>query len=763
MGIFTLDKTAPEVNDALNKVDILEQDIESLQHETYELGEQLSTKAPISDVNDLNQMVDIMNNNMDKLTDTVNANTETIDLFTNTDFSILEEEDLADDGTKIYALLRSVGQRENVYPSTHVDAIMSRYNDEAIPLKEHLDHKTDKIPGKGLSSNDYTNNDKEIVNSTTLDFPILTIDSPSVINFYNDTPEKKIRFTTKILNNWTLAIDDFRYYLEINGESIENAFIFNSAELTGAAEDSYETINLMPYFNNISDDTIYVTIKVNRGNNSTDNFDKRHILDSKTIIFRRLPLTLQPTSYIIDQRGIISDPDDMVSECFYEISYKDTSGNTITSRINCGSGYNGDPTINTITWLKKHSHAYVGTIEDGIMNLKQLDDTTRLKYADGSDSSSDIQDPTKDVWMKFPCDIYYKSEASIDFDNVESGDTPEPDKDYIKITISINPPEEGDDSWIKWDKNTLIGVYKASLSSDNKLHSLSGKIPYNNIKNKNLSKQLVDRGFYISNIEYETHTLLGVLGMGYYSTTDISNYCGKGSTTVFQGGSANYPAYPRITGLTDELASIDTTNETGNPSEDTTEEELMDEDYSKVTSINFWNLENIYGDIQEWVENVRVISPGSTNPSDENALLYYFNKYGPLTVCKLDNSIEQITDDNISSYTSLSGYSFITIFNRTDEPIRFIITKNRYGGNPTKYIYGKYCDFISRDVINTYDTFYSAIILNYTDYNKCTRGGISSNSDTSLLSLDLHDNLSYLVVGARIQFNGTDSTVNIIN
>ena len=115
---------------------------------------------------------------------------------------------------------------------------------------------------------------------------------------------------------------------------------------------------------------------------------------------------------IIDQRGDISDPEDMVSPNYI----KDSNGNLV--KIS-DSGATGSPNTNLLTWLKMNTHAYVGSYTDTNFEeiyLKQLDDSDRTKYIDGSSALEDIQGgPTgiNDVVVKFPCDVYYSQKLIL--------------------------------------------------------------------------------------------------------------------------------------------------------------------------------------------------------------------------------------------------------------------------------------------------------------------------------------------------------------
>ena len=163
--------------------------------------------------------------------------------------------------------------------------------------------------------------------------------------------------------------------------------------------------------------------------------------------------SLRPVVFIIDQRYVnnLSDPEAMVSEnCVLN------SDGSLTSISN--NGADGDPNINTLTWLRQNTHAYVSRyLGFSGVRLKQLSDTNRKMFADGSSAASYISNENGefDVFLKFGSDIYYKTEAWI-----PKGQT-KPNSDYVAVTIARElPANEEESKWCKRRQYKLIGVYE---------------------------------------------------------------------------------------------------------------------------------------------------------------------------------------------------------------------------------------------------------------------------------------------------------------
>ena len=103
---------------------------------------------------------------------------------------------------------------------------------------------------------------------------------------------------------------------------------------------------------------------------------------------------------------------------------------------------------NFIYDIRKNSHLYAGIYNNaaGGLYIKQISDTDKTLYADGSKISEYWAGSSlKNAFLKLPT-FYYKL-------TMES--------DTIKITFSSK--SHGDKKFMKWDTDTLIGVYPAGM------------------------------------------------------------------------------------------------------------------------------------------------------------------------------------------------------------------------------------------------------------------------------------------------------------
>lgn len=230
-------------------------------------------------------------------------------------------------------------------------------------------------------------------------------------------------------------------------------------------------------------------------------------------------------------------------------------------------GKDGTPDSNVISWIRANSHRYVGNYDaENGMVLRQLDDNNSELYADGSDASEDIKGTNGgDVFMKMP-DFWFKG---VDVDG---------NPDIVDMYFSVEEPTE--DGWTKWDGNTLIGAYEADYLWTNEemgLRSWSGVTPIVNVSQANFKEKARIRNWgddHFMLVTYEAHQVMALLYMAYYGNT-------SGQATI---GSGTY-SYPKVAGQTNMDGMNDTIEENSR-------------------SINFWGLENWWGDIYELMDNL---------------------------------------------------------------------------------------------------------------------------------------------------------------
>lgn len=289
-------------------------------------------------------------------------------------------------------------------------------------------------------------------------------------------------------------------------------------------------------------------------------------------------------------------------------------------------GKDGDPKTNVISWIRANSHRYVGNYdaEQGMV-LRQLNDNDSTKYADGSDASEDIKGTNGgDVFMKMP-DFWFKG---VEVDG---------NANIVDMLFSAKEPT--DEGWTKWDGNTLIGAYEvvAENINDNttgKLFSRSGttttvKISQNSFMFKARNRSNGDDHFQI--VTYEAHQVMALLYMAWYGNTNGTAQCGSGTSD-----------YPKVTGQTNVDGMNDTVKE-------------------KSRSINFWGLENWWGDVSEWVDNIKLYNTsGGVNVLDydggvERQVQVPTSSGGSIRKMLLREKLDTIP-------TSISGTSYTTYY-----------------------------------------------------------------------------------------------------
>lgn len=462
---------------------------------------------------------------------------------------------------------------------------------------------------------------------------------------------------------------------------------------------------------------------------------------------------LRPVCFVIDQRGLtISDPVSMVSEnCI-----KNADG---TLQPISNNGAVGDPNNNMLTWLRQNSHLYVGkyTAINGQMRLKQLDDSTRKKFADGTSSVDYITSESGyyDVWLKFGSDICWKTEPY----------TPvglsTPDPDYVLVTLCNEIPAGEDESkWQKWSKNKLIAVYP-STRINNKLYSLSGKRPTNSITQTNSKAQARARGNGFTIVDYQMNCLIALLFYGYYSSLDSQGQCGYGTANL-----VNRIYYPKITGLTDDLGMTDTDSITGNGASTPDEDQIKAGEGSDIKSVNFWGIENCWGDASEWIDNLHVMDARRNTGNNVINTAYfledYLNAYPNIELT--ENGVTRtITKADVDEFETTQ--KFIAICDSRGNIQRIIKASV---GNKDGYIkkmqFGDHADIAVKE-------FGASTTTYFCDYGRFASGSVACRSGESTIAnggvgclvLVSSDGWTSYYLVSRLLFEGTDDNVHIID
>ena len=211
--------------------------------------------------------------------------------------------------------------------------------------------------------------------------------------------------------------------------------------------------------------------------------------------------------------------------------------------------------------IRSNSHRYTGKLNDaGVMELKQLDDTDGTKYTDGT--AAELTTIGVDVWMKLP-QFYYKAvEVSTDI---------------WDISFAYGSTPQGD-GWKFWDGLDLIGVYEAHNSSS-KLYSVSGQLSSGNISQVLFIAYAHARGEGFTLVRWKHQNIMAFLFYTMYNHTNCQELIGAGVSST-----------DKVNGQTDSLGMEDTSASTNGNSQ----------------SINFWGLENWWGNKSEWMEGITV-------------------------------------------------------------------------------------------------------------------------------------------------------------
>jgi hypothetical protein len=233
-----------------------------------------------------------------------------------------------------------------------------------------------------------------------------------------------------------------------------------------------------------------------------------------------------------------------------------------------------------IQWIRKNSHRVLAKkTGDGTVTYIELDDNNSNKYAaDGSEAKTDGTEG--DVFVKLPT-FYYKGTEG----------------DNVKLYFSLS---KIDDEYVEWDTNTLIGAYEAYYG-DNKLQSRSGIVSSENISQANFKSYAQSRGSGYQLVDWQMHCVMGCLFYAIYGNTNSQVICGKGTNSS-----------TKQCGETNSLGMTDTKADTN----------------GNTMSINFWGLENWWGNKNEWMEGiestgkntVQVLSP---DPSGGRTFTWY--------------------------------------------------------------------------------------------------------------------------------------------
>ena len=215
----------------------------------------------------------------------------------------------------------------------------------------------------------------------------------------------------------------------------------------------------------------------------------------------------------------------------------------------------GDINGNIIQWIRNNSHRVLAKKKTpyGVLTYCQLNDADSTQYYDGSTAALDGTEG--DVFLKLP-EFYYKGTEG----------------DQVDIMFAKEPV---DAEYIRWDPNTLIGVYEA-YNGNSKMYSRSGVTSTGSVSQSTWKTYAAARGTGYQLVDWQMHCVMGCLYYAMYGNTDCQSSIGKGTDSQ-----------DKITGQTNSLGMTDTVAGGNGDSQ----------------SINYWGLENWWGNKYEFIHD----------------------------------------------------------------------------------------------------------------------------------------------------------------
>ena len=152
----------------------------------------------------------------------------------------------------------------------------------------------------------------------------------------------------------------------------------------------------------------------------------------------------------------------------------------------------GDVNGDVIRWIRRNSHRVLAKkTGEGVITYCRLNNSNSNKYYDGTDSN--ITGLEGDVFMKMP-EFYYKG---------------------VNYNTDVNVQmffarEKLDDDYIRWNPNTLIGVYEAYIE-ESRMYSRSGVASTGNVGQGTCKTAAANRGDGYQLVDWQMHCIMGCL------------------------------------------------------------------------------------------------------------------------------------------------------------------------------------------------------------------------------------------------------------
>ena len=219
----------------------------------------------------------------------------------------------------------------------------------------------------------------------------------------------------------------------------------------------------------------------------------------------------------------------------------------------------GDVRGAVIRWIRENSHRVLGKYTaENTMTICPLNDANGAQYAEDF-STAALDGSQGDVFMQLPKFFTHANEVTTGVWRIG----------FARYQVTAE--------WKKWGEDDLIGVYEGYVSS-NKLYSRSGVASTGSVSQADFKTYARARGTGFTAVKWKHQNIMGILYYAYYGNTNCQAEIGFGTNS-----------YTKNTGLCDSFGMKDTNSASGNG-----------------RSINFWGLENWWGNKYEWVDNVNI-------------------------------------------------------------------------------------------------------------------------------------------------------------
>lgn len=374
----------------------------------------------------------------------------------------------------------------------------------------------------------------------------------------------KVHALESLLNddvqNPTATIDKFNEIISFlnsieNTETLQGLLGDISQSIPTKVSDLDNDLNFLTQHQSLND-LINLNNKLNSDLVSDTNQNNKFVTEQEKQSWNNLKLEVNGkiTKYIINQTEINGNaklPEDVI---IIETPAKDDNSTVIINQELVHK--------NVIRRIRDNSHLYIGRYDstNNKLEIKQVNDVDKTKWIDGTTITYGAED---DLFMKLP-KFWWKMNNLAE--------------DIYEVQFCMTE-EDIDETWNCWNGNTFIGVYEAIINN-NKVYSKSGVTP--TISQSWTTFTANARARYNNDnyriVTYEAHQIMALLGWGWLGTTNCQSIIGAGTSS-----------YPKTTGLCNTKGMSDSSSSVD----------------GNTTSINFWGLENWWGDISEWIDNIK--------------------------------------------------------------------------------------------------------------------------------------------------------------